>query len=145
MAFWYSVRFSRWNGSVRPGLGCAAAARSSSAFEPADEAVVRGLVRTRPAGRRHETGAELPHDLFPRSPRRRRHSRVERVQRDRNRAPLLQPLVVTGEAVALEHRLLSDGLRQPPPAAPGPRPASGQAEMSSAASQIAASAGTPAR
>ena len=51
MAFWYSVRLSRRNVSVRPGSGCSAAARSS---EPAStettESYVRPDGRTAPSG-----------------------------------------------------------------------------------------------
>ena len=36
------------------------------AFEPRQERVVAASIGTRHAGRRHETGAHLPHDAFPR-------------------------------------------------------------------------------
>ena len=51
MAFWYSVRLSRWSGSVRPGLGCAAAARSIAASShEANAPAAAGSGRGRPAG-----------------------------------------------------------------------------------------------
>ena len=50
MTFRYSVRFSRWNGSVRPGLGRAAAAVELG-LDPADEAsCVASSGRGLPAG-----------------------------------------------------------------------------------------------
>ena len=64
-ALWYSARFKRWNVSVRPGFGRAAAAASSCVLEPRDESVLRGLIGPRPAGRRHQAAAQLADDLLP--------------------------------------------------------------------------------
>ena len=65
MAFWYSVRLSRRNVSVRPGSGCSAAARSS---EPASAATIASYVapvgRTAPV-RRHLARDQPPDDLLP--------------------------------------------------------------------------------
>ena len=65
MAFWYSVRLSRRNVSVRPGSGCSAAARSS---EPASEETTESYValrRSRRRRRRHLACDQLPDDLLP--------------------------------------------------------------------------------
>ena len=74
-------------------------------LQPRREPVVGGLVRPRPAGRRHEAGAKLPHDLFPdvRVGADIRH--VQRVEREPGR---LQLLVVAGDAVAIEDGALRD-------------------------------------
>ena len=63
------------------------------------------------AFRRHETRANLPHDSFPDVRVRTDFREVQRVERDRDGAPLLQILIVAAEAVALERRLRCSGGR----------------------------------
>ena len=94
-----------------PDSGWAAAARSSSAFEPRDERVVRRFIGARPPGRRHDAGAQLADDLLP--------HRCVRTDVGRDRACRsarfagLQAFVVAGDAVALEERLSGVGRRLP--------------------------------
>ena len=63
-----------------------------------------GSIGARHAGRRHEAGAHLSHHASPTSSRRRDGGRIERVERDRNRAARLHLLRVTGDAVRLQER-----------------------------------------
>src|SRR6185436_10400226 len=75
-------------------------------FKPAGERVVSGPVRTRSAGRRHETGPELQDDLLPilsvaADPR-----HIERIERDRRRTGRFLPLVVTADAILVQKRAL---------------------------------------
>ena len=65
MAFWYSVRLSRRKVSVRPGLGFAAAARSSEVSDCGEDGLVGVLVGAGQPGRRHGPGPQLADDLLP--------------------------------------------------------------------------------
>ena len=95
--------------SMRPGFGCAAHARSISRFEPAGQRVVGRRVGPRPPGRRHRAGAQLRDDAFPHLGIGARVLDVERVERQPGG---LQPLVVAGDAVPVEHRARRVGLRR---------------------------------
>ena len=102
-AFRYSARFSRWNGSVRPGSGFARPAAIELGFEPRREAVVRRLVGTRrPAGGIRP--ARSFRTTFSHTAASAATREVERVERDGHRAALFLPRGVTGQTVAVERR-----------------------------------------
>ena len=102
MALAYSVRFRRCS-PVVPGLGLAAAARSSAV-----SSLVRrnassvGAVGARHTGRRHHPGANLAHHLFPSSP----HllPGCARSSLSIARPPVASLLVVATDAIAIQQR-----------------------------------------
>ena len=65
-ALWYSVRLRRRKVSVRPGLGLAAAARSSESFQAGDDRVVGSLVGPRRSLRAACSGRAVCARPFPR-------------------------------------------------------------------------------
>jgi hypothetical protein len=72
-------------------------------LEPRRKRVVGGPIRTRPADRRHETGAELDDDLLPgRSVR----AHVRQRQRVESKSRGFRPLIVTGDAVPIQQLLM---------------------------------------
>ena len=70
-------------------------------LEPRGQGGVRRRVRARPAGRRHRPGPQLPHHPLPALGVCAHALQVHRAEHEAGRA---QPLVVAGEAVALEER-----------------------------------------
>ena len=99
MALPYSARLRRWKIAVRETSGRAAQAASRISFEPRDERVPRGGVRSWAASGRHEAGAQLPSHLFP---NRRIGPDVRHVERVEGEVGGAHPLVVTGDAVAID-------------------------------------------
>ena len=83
---------SRGGGAIDRGLHC----RS--------EPVERGTVRPRRVGGRHHAGADLPHHLLP---RRRLAPRLRNIESIERKASCTHPRVVTGDTVAIDHRLRS--------------------------------------
>ena len=86
-----------------PRIGTGGGRGVEFAFQPGAKRVVGGVVRTRPGTGRHGAGPQFPDHLFPLRGMRRDVRRVDRLKRE---AAGLQPVVVTGDAVTVEQRLL---------------------------------------
>ena len=85
-----------------PGIGRRRPGGVQLRLQPRRDAVVLGLVRARPADRRHHGPAQLAHDLLPHVGMAAHVGGIEAVERQPGRP---DALVVTGDAVAGEQRV----------------------------------------
>ena len=97
----YSLRFSRC-GTGLPGFGAARRNRVKRGFERRGKRFDAGRIGPSRTGRRHHPGSDLPNNLFPDGGVRMRLCDVERRQHE---VALLQPVVVTSDAVFLDECL----------------------------------------
>ena len=81
-------------------------------LEPRRETVRGGLVRARPAGRRHQAARSFRTTFSQLLGVATHTCHVERVERDRGRAGRLHPLVVAADAVLIEQRALRRSARR---------------------------------
>ena len=103
IALAYSVRLRRWS-PLTAGIRLSGGRAIETRFEAAGEAVERRAIGARHAGWRHQAGAHLAHDLLPRL------GVIAGLTASSPAAtadcPVLRSLVVAGDAVLLDERLV---------------------------------------